>query len=163
MQQHAPGHHHDRDERSTQSWTSVGQVLSRLGVVSTGLPRNGLDLKTLTDIINHGSGRSWTSEVYNPAPGVLATSPASNAYQPGFAAALMAKVGTDAWWVSAGSVHEGRSQDLGLAQDLATASRAPTPLGSLSHQLYRLLARSAGQQDFSAVYGLIAGADQSGK
>ena len=53
----------------------------------------GLDPKTLASIINTASGRCWSSEVYNPCPGVVEGAPASNNYQGGFGTGLMAKVG----------------------------------------------------------------------
>lgn len=60
--------------------------------------------------------------------------PASNNYQGGFGTALMAK-------------------DLGLAQNSATRSSSAIPLGSLAHQMYRLMSvRGYGKKDFSAIY-----------
>jgi len=82
--------------------------------------RLGLDPKLLAGIINTSSGRSWSSEIYNPVPGVLENVPASNNYQGGFGTALMTK-------------------DLGLAQNSATRSSSAIPLGALAHQLYRLV------------------------
>lgn len=38
------------------------------------------------------TGRCWSSELYNPYPGVLPNVPASNNYQGGFGSALMRKV-----------------------------------------------------------------------
>lgn len=101
--------------------------------------RNGVDTKLLTDILNTSSGRSWTTEIYNPAPNVLPTAPSSKDYQPGFAAALMTK-------------------DLGLAQMIATSSQSPTPLGSLTHQLYRIMIQNPTmrEKDFSVVYKFLS-------
>ena len=45
-------------------------------------------------VLNSASGRCWSSEIYNPCPGVMEGVPASNDYQGGFGTALMAKVGT---------------------------------------------------------------------
>ena len=44
-------------------------------------------------------------------------------------------------------------QDLGLAQNAATANRCPTPMGSLAHQLYRIMSNTdlAGK-DFASVF-----------
>ncbi|KAK8759296.1 hypothetical protein V5799_003073 [Amblyomma americanum] len=65
--------------------------------------------------------------------------PSSNDYEGGFGAALMTK-------------------DLGLAQNAATHTGSPTPLGSLAHQIYRLLLNHGlGQKDFSVIYKLIEG------
>jgi len=51
----------------------------------------GLDAKLLTQIINSSSGRNWSSEMYNPVPGVMPNSAASRNYEGGFGAALMLK------------------------------------------------------------------------
>ena len=54
--------------------------------------RLGIDAKMLAKILNMSSGRCWSSEVYNPCPGVLEGVPASNGYAGGFGTALMTKV-----------------------------------------------------------------------
>ena len=55
--------------------------------------RLGLDPKLLAKILNMSSGRCWSSEVYNPVPGVVEGVPSSNDYKGGFGTALMVKVG----------------------------------------------------------------------
>ncbi len=45
---------------------------------------NGLDPKVLSDIMLQSSGRNWALELYNPCPGVMENTPASNGYQGGF-------------------------------------------------------------------------------
>jgi len=93
----------------------------------------GLDAKLLASIFNTSTGRCWSNEVYNPMPGVVENSPASRNYEGGFGTALMTK-------------------DLGLSQLAAAQVSAATPLGSLSHQIYRLLCTNGyGNKDFSAV------------
>ncbi|MGU3843729.1 NAD(P)-binding domain-containing protein, partial [Vibrio diabolicus] len=52
---------------------------------------NGLDPKVLSDIMLQSSGRNWALELYNPCPGVMENTPASNGYQGGFMSQLMAK------------------------------------------------------------------------
>ncbi|XP_070174380.1 3-hydroxyisobutyrate dehydrogenase, mitochondrial-like isoform X1 [Littorina saxatilis] len=102
----------------------------------------GLDPKLLAKILNMSSGRCWSSEVYNPVPGVLDGVPSSNDYQGGFGTALMTK-------------------DLGLAQNAATATQSPTPLGSLSHQLYRLMTNSGyAGKDFSSAFQFLKQQDK---
>ncbi|CAJ0599697.1 unnamed protein product [Cylicocyclus nassatus] len=98
----------------------------------------GLDPKVLAGIINTSSGRCWSSDTYNPVPGVIEGIPPSNGYQGGFGSALMAK-------------------DLSLAQNAATTTQSPTPLGSLAHQIYRLLAQDPkySAKDFGIVYQFI--------
>jgi len=97
--------------------------------------RLGLDPKLLAGCINSATGRCWSSDTYNPVPGVFEGVPSSNNYEGGFGTTLMTK-------------------DLGLAQDAATKSQTPTPLGSLAHQIYRIMSNSdeyAGK-DFSSVF-----------
>ncbi|CAJ0958674.1 unnamed protein product, partial [Mesorhabditis belari] len=111
--------------------------ISMIGVSETmnlGI-RMGLDAKLLASILNTSSGRCWSSDTYNPVPGVIEGIPPSKEYQGGFGSALMAK-------------------DLSLAQNAATATHAPTPLGSMAHQIYRLLAQDPNfsQKDFGVVY-----------
>lgn len=55
-------------------------------------PRLGLDPKLLTKILNMSSGRCWSSDTYNPVPGVMEGVPSANNYQGGFGTTLMAKV-----------------------------------------------------------------------
>uniref|UniRef100_A0A2P2HY37 3-hydroxyisobutyrate dehydrogenase n=1 Tax=Hirondellea gigas TaxID=1518452 RepID=A0A2P2HY37_9CRUS len=111
-------------------------AISMIGTAETmnlGI-RLGLDPKLLAGILNSSSGRCWSSDVYNPVPGVMEGVPSSNNYEGGFGSALMAK-------------------DLGLAQDAATNSMTPTPLGSLAHQLYRMMQTSGySKKDFSSVF-----------
>ena len=53
------------------------------------------------------------------------------------------------------------TKDLGLAQDAATASRSPIPLGSIAHQTYRLMSADPrfADKDFSSVYAFLAEED----
>ena len=54
--------------------------------------RLGLDPAVLSQIINAASGRCWSSDTYNPVPGVIETVPSSNGYKGGFGTTLMTKV-----------------------------------------------------------------------
>lgn len=54
--------------------------------------RLGLDSKLLAKILNMSSGRCWSSDTYNPVPGVMEGVPSGNNYQGGFGTQLMAKV-----------------------------------------------------------------------
>jgi len=97
---------------------------------------NGLDPKTLSDIIAKSSGRNWTTELYNPWPGVMPDVPASKDYAGGFGVDLMLK-------------------DLGLAAEAALHARATTPLGELARNLYSLhSAGGSGGLDFSSIVNL---------
>jgi 3-hydroxyisobutyrate dehydrogenase len=51
----------------------------------------GVDAKVLANVVNTSTGRCWSSELYNPFPGVLPNVPSSNNYAGGFGAALMLK------------------------------------------------------------------------
>jgi len=97
----------------------------------------GLDPKLLASIINSSSGRCWSSEMYNPVPGVLEKVPASRNYEGGFGTTLMCK-------------------DLGLAQIAAAGSGTPTPLGALSYQIYQMMCtKGFSSKDFSSVFQFI--------
>jgi len=97
----------------------------------------GIDPKVLAGIINTSSGRCWSSDTYNPYPGVLPNAPASRGYTGGFGTDLMLK-------------------DLGLATDAAKQAKQPVVLGAAAQQLYQLLSsQGAGGQDFSAVINLL--------
>lgn len=54
--------------------------------------RLGLDPKVFFDIINSSTGRCWSSEIYNPVPGLSPNAPANNDYKGGFSTALITKV-----------------------------------------------------------------------
>lgn len=96
----------------------------------------GIDAKVLAGIINTSSGRCWSSEMYNPYPGVMENVPAARGYTGGFGADLMLK-------------------DLGLAIDAAKQSRQPVLLGAVAQQLYQMMsAQGDGGKDFSAIINL---------
>ncbi|XP_023258920.1 3-hydroxyisobutyrate dehydrogenase, mitochondrial-like [Seriola lalandi dorsalis] len=114
-------------------------MLLAIGMIGTSETMNlgirlGLDPKLLAKILNMSSGRCWSSDTYNPVPGVMEGVPSGNNYQGGFGTQLMAK-------------------DLGLAQNTATNTKTPVPLGSLAHQMYRMMcARGYANKDFSSVF-----------
>lgn len=94
---------------------------------------NGLDPKTLSEIMLKSSGRNWSLELYNPYPGVMDNVPASHNYEGGFKTRLMNK-------------------DLSLAMEAAQASASTTPLGRLASELYRRHGESgADDLDFSSI------------
>jgi 3-hydroxyisobutyrate dehydrogenase len=97
----------------------------------------GIDPKVLAGIINTSSGRCWSSDTYNPYPGVLENAPAARGYSGGFGTDLMLK-------------------DLGLASDAAKQAKQPVAMGALAQQLYQLWsAHGAGGQDFSSIINLL--------
>jgi 3-hydroxyisobutyrate dehydrogenase len=100
--------------------------------------KNGLDASVLSEIMLASSGKNWSLEKYNPYPGVMASSPASKGYKPGFMVDLMTK-------------------DLGLAMGNAENTGAQTPLGKLAYQLFSQKQQQGdGQQDFSSIIELLS-------
>jgi 3-hydroxyisobutyrate dehydrogenase len=96
----------------------------------------GIDPKTLSGILNTSTGRCWSSDTYNPYPGVMQAAPASKSYAGGFGTDLMLK-------------------DLGLATDAARSVRQPVYMGALAQQLYQTSsALGDGRLDFSSVIKL---------
>jgi 3-hydroxyisobutyrate dehydrogenase len=100
----------------------------------------GIDPKVLAGAINSSSGRCWSSDTYNPVPGVMENVPASRGYSGGFGSSLMKK-------------------DLWLALQAAQETKAPLPLASAAHQLYALMTSdpSAPEKDFSSVFEFLQG------
>jgi 3-hydroxyisobutyrate dehydrogenase len=93
----------------------------------------GMDPKVFAGIVNTSSGRCWSSDTYNPYPGVLDGVPASRGYAGGFGADLMLK-------------------DLSLVTDAARAAQVPVLLGAIAQQVYQKhCADGHGGKDFSSV------------
>lgn len=94
----------------------------------------GLDRQKMFDVVSTSSGYSWTMNAYTPAPGIGASSPADNNYEPGFSAELMLK-------------------DLRLSQDAAQSADADTPMGHLAQDLYAQFVEceNGAGKDFSAM------------
>ena len=93
----------------------------------------GMDPKVFASIVNTSSGRCWSSDTYNPYPGVLENVPASRGYSGGFGADLMLK-------------------DLTLVTEAAKAARQPVMLGALAQQIYQKHSTDGnGLKDFSSV------------
>src|SRR5690606_14902941 len=100
----------------------------------------GMDPKVLAGIINTSSGRCWSTDTYNPYPGVLDNAPASRGYTGGFGTDLMLK-------------------DLGLATEAAKQARQPVVLGALAQQLYQTFSgQGNGGLEFSAIIKMYTGA-----
>ncbi len=96
----------------------------------------GIDPKVLAGIVNTSSGRCWSSDTYNPYPGVMENVPAARGYTGGFGADLMLK-------------------DLGLAMDAAKQANQAVVLGQVAQQLYqKMSAQGDGSKDFSAIINL---------
>jgi 3-hydroxyisobutyrate dehydrogenase len=92
----------------------------------------GLTAQSLFDVITGATGNCWAVHTNCPVPGPVPTSPANNAFKPGFATTLMNK-------------------DLGLAMDAVASTGASAPLGSRAADIYAKFAVEHGDLDFSAV------------
>ena len=96
--------------------------------------RLGLDPKLCSQVINASSGRCWSSDTYNPCPGVIDGVPSSRNYEGGFGTSLMRK-------------------DLNLAQTAAINTKSITPMGSLALHIYNIMCQHGYDgKDFSSVY-----------
>ncbi|EXB75213.1 putative 3-hydroxyisobutyrate dehydrogenase [Morus notabilis] len=72
---------------------NLAMAISMLGV-SEALTLGqsiGIAASTLTKVFNSSSARCWSSDTYNPVPGVMEGVPSSRNYNGGFASKLMAK------------------------------------------------------------------------
>jgi 3-hydroxyisobutyrate dehydrogenase len=93
----------------------------------------GMDPKIFASIVNTSSGRCWSSDTYNPYPGVLENVPSSRGYSGGFGADLMLK-------------------DLTLVTEAAKAAKQPVLMGALAQQIYQKHSMDGnGPKDFSSV------------
>ena len=96
----------------------------------------GMDPKVFAGIANSSSGRCWSSDTYNPYPGVLENVPASRGYTGGFGSDLMLK-------------------DLTLVTEAAKAAKQPVMLGAAAQQLYQMHSTMGnGALDFSSIIKL---------
>lgn len=96
----------------------------------------GVDPNVLASAINTSSGRCFSSDTYNPWPGVSPDAPASHDYAPGGTADILLK-------------------DIGFAVEAAHEVKQPLMLGAIAQQLYQLLAsRGLGQRDLSSIIKL---------
>lgn len=96
----------------------------------------GMDPHTLAEVINHSSGRCWSSDTNNPVPDICPDAPASRDYQGGFASGLMQK-------------------DLRLALQAAQKAEQSVFMGALAEQMYQYLNQQQDPSlDFSAIIRL---------
>ncbi len=96
----------------------------------------GMDPKVFAGIANTSSGRCWSSDTYNPFPGVIDSAPASRGYSGGFGSDLMLK-------------------DLTLVTEAAKSAKQPVMLGAAAQQLYQLHSSNGhGGLDFSSIIKL---------
>jgi len=115
---------------------NMAMAISMLGVSEAfALGQNlGIKASTLTDIFNCSSARCWSSDTYNPVPGVMEGVPSSRNYDGGFTSKLMAK-------------------DLDLAMASASGVGFKCPMGSEAHEIYRKLCGDGCElKDFSCAF-----------
>lgn len=97
----------------------------------------GLDSHLFADIVNTSTGRSWSTQINNPVPGVVPTAPASRDYVNGFGLGLMRK-------------------DLGLALEAAKQVGQPLLIGDVTYEAYQRVEREGGEnyrgKDMSIIY-----------
>lgn len=95
---------------------------------------NGIDAAVMSKIMQQSSGNNWTLEKYNPVPGVMPSTPASNDYQGGFMVDLMNK-------------------DLALAMNTAASNSSLVPMGAMAKSLYQMHKKNGhGSLDFSSIF-----------
>ncbi|XP_023730634.1 probable 3-hydroxyisobutyrate dehydrogenase, mitochondrial isoform X1 [Lactuca sativa] len=115
---------------------NLAMAVSMLGVSEAFVLGQSLGIKaaTLTKIFNSSSARCWSSDTYNPVPGVMGGVPSSRNYDGGFASALMAK-------------------DLNLASASAKEIGLNCPLTSEAKHIFtKLCDDGLGKKDFSCVF-----------
>ncbi|GLT35697.1 hypothetical protein SLA2020_101270 [Shorea laevis] len=94
----------------------------------------GISASTLTKIFNSSTARCWSSDSYNPVPGVMEGVPSSRNYGGGFASKLMAK-------------------DLNLAVASAKEVGLKFPLMSQAQEIYAEICKNGHEiEDFSCVF-----------
>ena len=99
--------------------------------------RLGVAPDVMSKVINVSSGRCWSSEVYNPAPGIVEGVPSGKEYKPGFAVSLMAK-------------------DARLAIQSARDSASTVTMGDCALSVYEALEQNGmGGKDFSVAYDVL--------
>ena len=111
----------------------------QMAAVAEGLAfglRQGLDPQVLTNIFNSSSAQCWSSEKYNPVPGIMEGVPSSRGYQGGFSTALMLK-------------------DLRLALQTADPCNAKLPMTKAVSSLYEEVAEKYPGLDFSSIFEFV--------
>lgn len=94
----------------------------------------GIAASVLTRVFNSSSARCWSSDAYNPVPGVMEGVPSSRNYEGGFATKLMAK-------------------DLNLAKSSAEEVGVKCPLTFQAQDIYSGLCKDGHEsKDFSCVF-----------
>ncbi len=127
--------------QSTKLCNNLAMAVQMMGVVeATNLGVElGLDPQKLAAVMNTSTSRCWSSENYNPYPGIVDGAPASRGYDGGFGVALMLK-------------------DLKLATSASAEVNSPTPLGNMTKDVYSTMDRAGwGGKDFGSVLKFLKG------
>ncbi|URE24192.1 3-hydroxyisobutyrate dehydrogenase [Musa troglodytarum] len=115
---------------------NLAMAISMLGVSEAfALGQSlGITASTLTKVFNSSSARCWSSDSYNPVPGVMSGVPSSRNYDGGFTSKLMAK-------------------DLTLAMAAAMEVGFKCPITSEAYDIYKKMCEEGfGSKDFSCVF-----------
>ncbi|XP_062012598.1 probable 3-hydroxyisobutyrate dehydrogenase, mitochondrial isoform X1 [Rosa rugosa] len=115
---------------------NLALAISMLGVSeSLALGQSlGISASTLTKVFNSSSARCWSSDSYNPVPGVMEGVPSSRNYDGGFASKLMAK-------------------DVNIAATSAKEVGLRCPLTCQAQEIYTELCEDGHEtKDFSCVF-----------
>eukprot|EP00878_Enallax_costatus_P038088 GHUV01043239.1.p1 GENE.GHUV01043239.1~~GHUV01043239.1.p1 ORF type:complete len:205 (+),score=65.85 GHUV01043239.1:253-867(+) len=102
--------------------------------------RLGLDPKILTQVLNSGAARCWSSEVYNPVPGVIQDDiPSNRGYKNGLATHVV-------------------NEHLQMLLEAAQTAHSPVPVAKMVQHLYdKIDHEGLGDKDFSSVYRYVYG------
>lgn len=123
-------------ELAAKICNNLAMAVSMLGISEAFAlgQRLGITAQTLTSIFNSSSARCWSSDSYNPVPGVMAGVPSSRNYQGGFSSKLMAK-------------------DLSLAVSSMKEVDLDCPLALETAKIYKNLCNSGHEtEDFSCSF-----------
>lgn len=114
----------------------LGASMAAVAEATTLAAAAGVPPATTAGVFATSSGRCWASDVYNPAPGVVAGAPAGRGYTGGFRVELMRK-------------------DLGIARGMGSArgGKTPTPMADAAAGVYQAMSESGGEgKDFSGIF-----------
>lgn len=91
-------------------------------------------------VLNHGAARCWSSEVYNPVPGVVQDDiPSNRGYKNGLAAHVV-------------------NEHLQMLLEAAKTAHSPVPVAAMVQRLYEKIdLEGLGDKDFSSVYRYVYG------
>ena len=108
----------------------------------------GMDPKLLASVINSSSGKCWSSQFYNPCPGVIDNVPSSNNYEGGFSSHLMTKDIR----LALAAARQLRVKSTTISPS-SLSSTFELPLGKMAYRIYRdMLRKGYHHKDFSSVY-----------